>query len=86
MVFGVIRCYVLSGKLGLEEGKPDFRSGGPESWDFNRYSLNSSGDITTAPTTGVAAAWRAMTRCAIALTSAGSILVKVAGLDNYNHV
>ena len=42
--------------------------------------------LPTAPTTGVAAASRVMTRCAIALTSAGSILVKVVGLDNYNHV
>ena len=49
MVFGVIRCYVLGGKLGLEEGKPDFRAGGPESWYFNRNSLNSSGDIAHGP-------------------------------------
>ena len=49
MVFGVIRCYVLGGKLGLEGGKPDFRAGGPESWDFNRYNLNSSGDIANEP-------------------------------------
>ena len=48
MVFGVIRCYVLGGKLGLEEGKLDFRAG-PEGWDFNRYSLNSSGDISHGP-------------------------------------
>ena len=76
MVFGVIRCYVLGGKLGLEEGKPDFRAGGPKGWNFNCYSLNSSGDIANGPNHW-GAAWRAMTRCAIALTSAGSILVKV---------
>ena len=48
MVFGVIHCYVLGGKLGLEEGKPD-QSGGPEGWNFNRNSLNSSGDIAHGP-------------------------------------
>ena len=31
------------------KGKPDFRAGGAESWDFNRYSLNSSGDIAHGP-------------------------------------
>ena len=49
MVFVVICCYVLGGKLGLEEGKTDFRTGGSEGWDFNRYSLNSSGDIAHGP-------------------------------------
>ena len=36
-------------KLGLEEGKPDFRVGGPESRYFNRYSLNSSGGMAHGP-------------------------------------
>ena len=86
MVFGVIRCHVLGGKLGLKEGKPDFRVVGPEGWNFNHYNLNSSGDIAQGPNHWGCCWLVSDDSCTIALTSAGSILIKFVGLDKYNRV